>query len=182
MPVLEVHDLRPARLADSSLVLSSSGSSVKQPKSAAAGQDDEGGSASLLTLHYALAPSGFQEVAMRLQRPTVVGEIDFAIALLKYAVPSTLLGAEPKAFVQRDLRCVSVPPRFSVLDGRIQYVFQQTPYTGLCSQSLSSTVKDAGAALAAGALQHTRESKWSLTTAQQPVSHSMTLVSAYLDH
>lgn len=103
MPSLEVHDLRPARLTDSSLVLSSSGSSIKETVGR-----DEGDSASLLTLQYGLHTSGFQEVAIRLQRPTVVAEIDFAIALLKYAVPSTLLGAEPKAWVQRDARCAAL--------------------------------------------------------------------------
>lgn len=95
MPKLEARDLRPARLARSSLVLSSG---------AIAQSDTATNVASLLTVKYCCMPSGSQQVAIRVQRPTVVAEIDFAIALLKYAVPSFALGLNPRPFVDRDIR------------------------------------------------------------------------------
>jgi hypothetical protein len=103
LPRLEAHDLRSVRRAHSSLVLSSSyhTSGVDQSK---AGEDALVGP-SLLMIHYLCAADGTQDVALRLQRPTVVAEVDFMVAMLKFVVPALPLGAEPKLFTRRDVQC-----------------------------------------------------------------------------
>lgn len=96
LPRLEAHDLRDNRAAASSLVLSSSTQmQTSSDTSTLVGP-------SLLTLEYRLDARGGQDIVLRLQRPTLVAEIDFIIAALKFVVPSLVLGAEPVPYNERD--------------------------------------------------------------------------------
>lgn len=99
LPRLEAHDLRETRAAASSLVLSSS---TQMPTSA---DSTALVGPSLLTLEYRLDQGGGQDIVVRLQRPTLVAEVDFIIAALKFVVPSLVLGAEPVPYTQRDTQC-----------------------------------------------------------------------------
>eukprot|EP00892_Ulva_mutabilis_P007576 jgi/Ulvmu1/5190/UM021_0207.1 len=96
LPRLEAHDLRETRAASSSLVLSSS----SQTPTVADTINLVG--PSLLTLEYSLDPRGGQDIVVRLQRPTLVAEVDFLIAALKFVVPSLTLSAEPVPYAMRD--------------------------------------------------------------------------------
>ncbi len=111
LPKVEAHDLRAARRARSSLVLSSSYhiTDPQQSRKAGAGSAEAAETLvgpSLLTLHYVCQSSGAQDVALRLQRPTIVAEVDFMAAMLHFVVPSLSLGADPTPFLQHDLQCV----------------------------------------------------------------------------
>lgn len=99
LPRLEAHDLRETRAAASSLVLSSS---TQMPTSA---DTTALVGPSLLTLEYRLDQRGGQDIVVRLQRPTLVAEVDFIIAALKFVVPSLVLGAEPVPYTRRDTQC-----------------------------------------------------------------------------
>lgn len=99
LPRLEAHDLRETRAAASSLVLSSS---TQMPTSSDAAALV---GPSLLTLEYRLDPRGGQDIVVRLQRPTLVAEVDFIIASLKFVVPSLVLGGEPVPYTLRDTQC-----------------------------------------------------------------------------
>lgn len=98
LPRLEAHDLRESRAAESSLVLSSS------THVSGEGNLDVSGP-SLLTVAYTYSALGGQDVVLRLQRPTVVAEVDFMLAALKFVVPSMVLGSEPAQFTERDTQC-----------------------------------------------------------------------------
>jgi hypothetical protein len=99
LPRLEAHDLREVRAAESSLVLSSS-THVCQVEGAL---DDAG--PSLLTVAYSFSAVHGQDIVLRLQRPTVVAEVEFLLAALKFVVPGLALGAEPTPFSERDVQC-----------------------------------------------------------------------------
>jgi hypothetical protein len=100
LPRLEAHDLRENRAAETSLVLSSS--------TQVSGEGTLGNSGpSLLTVAYSYCPTSGQDVVLRLQRPTVVAEMDFLLASLKFVVPSLVLGSEPTKFTERDTQCAS---------------------------------------------------------------------------
>lgn len=99
LPRLEAHDLRETRAAASSLVLSSSTQMPTAAETALVGP-------SLLTLEYGLDPRGGQDIVVRLQRPTLVAEVDFLIAALKFVVPSLALSAEPVPYTMRDTQYV----------------------------------------------------------------------------
>ena len=102
LPRLEAHDLRESRAAESSLVLSSS--------THVSGEDSlENSGPSLLTVAYSYSGASGQDVVLRLQRPTVVAEVDFMLAALKFVVPSLVLGSDPTKFTDRDTRCASPP-------------------------------------------------------------------------
>jgi hypothetical protein len=100
LPRLEAHDLRDNRTAQSSLVLSSSTHVSGEGNLHTCGP-------SLLTVAYSYSGTRGQDVALRLQRPTVVAEVDFMLAALKFVVPSLVLGSEPAKFNARDTWCVS---------------------------------------------------------------------------
>lgn len=116
LPTLEAHDYRAARRARSSLVLSSTFHVAGGSDAAAA----QGGATepppaeeglvgpSMLTVHYICKGDGAQDVALRLQRPTLVAEVDFMIAMLKFVMPSLALGADPTPFLERDVQCASL--------------------------------------------------------------------------
>jgi hypothetical protein len=112
LPRVEAHDQRAARRARSSLVLSSSYHVTPAAGSSSQGGDGELVGPSLLTLHYVCHSDGAQDVAMRVQRPTVVAEVDFMAAMLSFVAPSLMLGADPMPFLDRDVQCA---PTASVL-------------------------------------------------------------------
>lgn len=102
LPRLEAHDLRESRAAESSLVMSSS--------THVSGEGNlENSGPSLLTVAYSYSGTSGQDVVLRLQRPTVVAEVDFMLASLKFVVPSLVLGSEPTPYTDRDTQCVSEP-------------------------------------------------------------------------
>jgi hypothetical protein len=133
LPRLEAHDNREARRARSSHVLSStfhlagSGGAVPaMPRPMGTGSPLDVGTLelvgpSMLTAHYICSSDGAQDVALRLQRPTLVAEVDFMAAMLKFVMPSFALGAEPTPFLRRDFQyafaamflCVLLPLQVS---------------------------------------------------------------------
>ena len=125
LPKLEAHDLRATRRASSSLILSSSehaggaaGQQQQQQRQSQDGAGEDSATAdgaeavntvgpSMLTVHYVCHVDDSMDVAMRLQRPTVVAEVGFAVAMLKFVLPSMPLGADPTPFLSTDIQCAS---------------------------------------------------------------------------
>jgi hypothetical protein len=60
----------------------------------------------MLMAHYICTSDGAQDVALRLQRPTLVAEVAFMAAMLQFVMPSIALGADPTPFLRHDFQCV----------------------------------------------------------------------------